>query len=649
MCGIAGIVTTNPSKSSSDPLHRMIESLAHRGPDAQNIWSSSDHRVHLGHRRLSIIDLSAAGNQPMPSHCGRYQLAYNGELYNHLDIRSELEGELNTPNWRGNSDTETLLAAIAHWGFEKALSRFNGMFAIALWDQEQQRLFLARDRLGEKPLYYGWIDDTFLFGSELKALKLHPKWRNDLDQNSLSVFFQYSSIAAPRTAYKNIFKLPPATYVCVSSHSCELNEPTVYWRLPDGDSYNTNSPKPSELRTLSDEEHISRLEISLADSVSRRSIADVPLGAFLSGGIDSSLIVALMQRDSTRKVKTFTIGFQEQEYNEAPYAMQVAKHLSTEHTELYVSEQQALDLVPRLAGIYDEPFADSSQIPTLLLAQMTREHVTVSLSGDGGDELFYGYARYREAERIWKQLHRVPTPLRISMTFLIHKFGHGIVNKIRGGENSTLNKIDQHVRRALKIQPLLASKNFHELYKNMLISMPETVLLAHDTAPINAIPNALEVHEETDPKRWMMRTDMNHYLHDTVLTKVDRATMAYGLESRAPFLDHNLVEYAWSLPNHLKQRNGKGKWILQELLGKYVPKPLFDRPKVGFGVPINHWLRSSLKGWATDLLADDLVKRQGLLDHHSVTSLLNDHLSGKADNSFQLWNLLMFQSWLQEQ
>lgn len=640
MCGIAGFWSGSPTLDGEQHLERMCAAIAHRGPDAQGIWTNSDKTVFLGHRRLAIVDLSDAGLQPMQSHCGRYHVVYNGEIYNHLDIRKQLETD-GAINWRGHSDTETLLQAFTQFGFEKTLNVLNGMFAIALWDTQEKKLFLARDRMGEKPLYYTKFQNTILFASELHAFRGLPNWQADLDATSVDAFLRYSSVPAPLTIYKEVYKLPPAHYLCLSTVSAELPTSQPYWDLPSIAGNGT----ANEL-DLNDTDIIAELQKKLLHTVDSRTLADVPLGSFLSGGIDSSLITALMQSQSMQKVKTFTIGFEEKEYNEAPYAAAISNHLGTEHTELYVNEKQALDLVPRLGNLYDEPFADSSQIPTLLLSSMTARHVKVSLSGDGGDELFYGYSRYPTSLALWNKVSRIPHFIRKPAAGLAHHLSR--LGQSDNAQNSNnLSSLDYQRMRIQALHGAVGSAHFEDAYRNLLALNKQSLVKTTPESP--HIPAAFSKNALTGVENKMMLMDMQYYLPDVVLTKVDRASMAYGLESRAPLLDHQLVEYAWTLPQRVKSRDGISKWALQKILHKYVPRELFERPKMGFGVPIDHWLRGELKEWSNDLLNEQRLKDEGHLDHRLVGKLLHEHRSGKADRHFQLWPVLMFQSWLDNQ
>ncbi len=624
-------------------LRRMNDAIRHRGPDSAGMWSDVSCGIFLGHRRLAILDLSAAGHQPMLSACGRYCMVYNGEIYNHLVIRKELEAIGGASSWRGHSDSETLLAAVSHWGFEDALTRFNGMFAIALWDRRERRLLLARDRMGEKPLYYGNAGGVFLFGSELKALRQHPAWRGEVDRRAVAQYLRFSSVPSPLSIFEGIHKLPPAHWISLESPDDTHAIARPYWDLAEIAARGAAGADEN----IPDRELIDTLEARLLEAVEMRTLSDVPLGAFLSGGIDSSLIVALMQARAREPVKTFTIGFDHAEYNEAHHAKAIAEHLGTQHTELYVDEDQALELIPRLPEMWDEPFADASQIPTSLVARMTRKAVTVSLSGDGGDELFYGYDRYESTKAIWQSLERYPALLRQPAGALANRFAEPLLvmhDCVTGERSPTLRKL---LLRLNGTAALIGSPDFNELYRQMVSVNRKPpmrgALPALAELPAYAHPS-LQQHEDL-----MMYADMRHYMPDTVLTKVDRATMAVGLESRAPLLDHTLVEHAWGLPLHAKLRDGEGKWALRQVLHRHVPRSLVERPKMGFGVPIDHWLRGRLENWADALLDRRRLDEQGLLDSKLVRRLFEQHARGRADNHYQLWGILMLQAWLASQ
>lgn len=619
MCGVAGVLSPSARHSLHDVVTRMTAALHHRGPDDTGTWVDQDRGIALGHKRLSIVDLSPLGHQPMQSANGRYWLIYNGEIYNHQTLRKELESL--GREFRGHSDTEVLIEAIDCWGISEAIRRSNGMFAFAVWDSKEQRLTLARDRIGIKPMYYGWIGDTFLFGSELKALRAHPEFHCEVDRDAIAMLLRHSYIPAPFSIYRGIKKLPPGTTLEISADAkCHEVAPVPYWDMKDIAKQGLIEPFQGSTEDVTNE-----LDRLLRDSVQQRMVADVPLGAFLSGGIDSSLVVALMQSQSSRPVRTFSIGFHEQEFNEAHYAKAVASHLGTDHTEYYVTAQEALDVIPRLPEMFDEPFADSSQIPTYLVSKITREHVTVSLSGDGGDELFGGYNRYAHTERIWKKVSRLPRPLRTLAAAILQ------VGMPWRGED---------VRRLLRTphaQALYGWLNIHWKDAEKIVSgaqSPPTVFEQY--AQWNIRPDFVEQ---------MMHLDTITYLPDDILTKVDRASMAVSLEARVPLLDYRVVEFAWSLPLDMKVHRGQTKYPLRQVLRRYVPDALFERPKVGFGVPIDQWLRGPLRDWAEDLLSEERLKRDGYFEPTRIRNKWQRHLDGSEDWHYHLWDILMFQAW----
>jgi asparagine synthase (glutamine-hydrolysing) len=619
----------------------MIDKLEHRGPDDRGFWTSKSAPVVLGHRRLSILDLSAAGHQPMISPCGRYALVLNGEIYNFKQLRKELEGA-GCP-FRGQSDTEVVLFAVERWGIQGALERFVGMFALAIWDELERRLFLARDRLGEKPLYYGWVNGSFVFASELKALRAIPDWVPELDVDAIGLQMRYSYIAAPHCIYRGISKLEAGSFLEVSvNERASSSKPTPYWNL-DKLVLSERSSPVSRIEVGED------LEALLSDVIGHQMVADVPLGAFLSGGIDSSLVTALMQKQSRSPVKTFSIGFNESEYNEAHHAAAVAKHLGTDHTELYVSAQQARDVIPLLPDIYDEPFSDSSQIPTYLVSQIAREHVTVALSGDGGDEIFGGYNRYLIGNSAWERLRRVPPPLRQFLCAAIEVTNPRAVDYVNAIFRPVLPKRYRYQNLGQKIKKLASSwhhSDANSVYAPMieLWNEPDRLIFGANSLDF------LGSHRSTfnalgDFTEQMMFADTATYLPDDILTKVDRASMAVSLETRVPFLDHRVVEFMWRQPVDLKIRGGETKCLLRDILYRHVPREIIERPKMGFGVPIDHWLRGPLREWAGDLLAEDRLNRQGLFDSRAVQQKWHEHLEGRVSWQYLLWPVLMFQAW----
>lgn len=654
MCGFAGFLVTAQNNSFESVLESMAAAITHRGPDDSGIWIDSDAGVGLTHRRLSIVDLSSTGHQPMRSVSSRYVIVFNGEIYNHLDLRRQLaETNALLADWRGHSDTETLLACVDAWGVETTLKRCIGMFAFALWDREDQCLFLSRDRLGEKPLYYGWQNGTFLFGSELKTLRAHPSFSGEIDRNALTLQMRHNYIPAPYSIYQNICKLTPGTFLRIPVDSKqfsvgELPVSTPYWSL----SKVVNDGQ-HESFSGDDFEAVATLDELLRNSVQQQMVADVPLGAFLSGGIDSSAIVAFMQVQSTLPVKTFSVGFNEGSYNEAEHAKAVAQHLGTEHTELYVSPREAMEVIPRLPVLYDEPFSDSSQIPTFLVSQMTRQHVTVALSGDAGDELFGGYNRYFWANRIWRKISKIPMSLRRLTASGASALSPDMLNFLLGGFMRSLPG---------NLQVTHLSDKLHKLAEIIAASTPEDIylrLVSHWKKPSEIVIGASEPATVlTDHTAWPVLPDFEHrmmyldamsYMPDDILVKVDRAAMSVSLETRVPFLDHRVVEFAWQLPLSMKIRNGQGKWILRQVLYKYVPKALIERPKMGFGVPIDFWLRGPLRDWAENLLDESRLRHEGYLNPSPIRQKWMEHISSKRNWQYYIWDVLMFQAWLESQ
>jgi asparagine synthase (glutamine-hydrolysing) len=625
---------------------KMASVLAHRGPDDEGAWADENAGIALAHRRLSIVDLSPAGHQPMHSHCGRYVIAFNGEIYNFAEIRRNLEQSGQAPAWRGHSDTEVMLAAIAAWGVKTALTRFVGMFAFALWDRENRTLILARDRLGEKPLYYGWQGECFLFGSELKALRTHPAFRADVDRDVLTLFLRHNYIPAPWSIYQGIHKLMPGCCLTLRAGRRETHV-EAYWSLKD-----VAETGQRHFFAGGDEEAINALEQALRRSIQSQMVADVPLGAFLSGGVDSSTVVALMQAQSARPVKTFTIGFREAAYDEARYAKAVARHLGTEHTELYVSPQDALDVIPALPQMYDEPFADSSQIPTFLVSRLARSQVTVSLSGDGGDELFGGYNRYFWASRIWRYLGWVPRNLRLALAVVLTSFAPQSWNALFRGLNPLLPRRLHYANPGDKLHKaaeILAARTPEEIYLNLVSHWkhPAKLVMEGDEPP-TVLSDPTDQATLPDFETRMMYLDAMTYLPDDILVKVDRAAMAVGLETRVPMLDRSVVEFAWRLPLDLKIRAGRGKWLLRQVLYRHVPPSLLERAKMGFGIPIDSWLRGPLKDWGEALIRPERLKHEGFLNPLPVLQKWQEHQAGQRNWSYYLWDVLMFQSWLEK-
>ncbi|WP_026167556.1 asparagine synthase (glutamine-hydrolyzing) [Desulfovibrio oxyclinae] len=623
MCGITGFISSG-SGSDSHCIERMVESLSHRGPDQFGVWNDGAAGVALGHRRLSILDLSPLGRQPMVSACGRYVIVYNGEVYNHLTLRNELHSY----PFKSSSDTETILAAVSAWGVGKAIEKFVGMFAFGLWDKKTRKLTLVRDRLGIKPLYYGIAEDgAWVFGSELKALHRYPAYSPSIDRNALALFFRHNYIPAPYSIYEKTWKLEPGQMVVLGEEEPEV---TRWWDIDAVWREGFDNPWQ-----MSDHDAVNELESLLSDAVGIRMLSDVPLGAFLSGGIDSSTIVALMQKQATSPVKTFSIGFHEAAFNEAKHARAVADHLGTDHTELYVTSGDLLDVVPSMPQCWDEPFADLSQIPTYILSKLTREQVTVSLSGDGGDELFSGYARYFYASK-WDTLTKLPVAFRrIIMGAL--KVSPPSLFKLLGSFGPKLRwRLD-----------LLGMREFCEFYRYILshFKHPDEFVLGAQEWP-TPLTDGNPVM--SDRFAYMALKDLQMYLPGDILTKVDRASMAVGLEARVPLLDHRVVEFAARTPVSSKIRVGEGKWLLRQVLYRHVPQKIVDRPKMGFGVPIEGWMRNELREWCEDMLSPEAIARQGFIDPKMVERMWNEFLGGETDWNYYLWDILMFQSWLEE-
>lgn len=636
MCGIAGFVDLKrqmPQDRLRQIGHAMGERIAHRGPDSWDCWADETVGVSFAHRRLSIIELSPSGAQPMSSSDGRYVVVFNGEIYNFEDLRVWVEAAAGRV-WRGRSDTEVMLEALSLYGIEATLQRCNGMFAIALWDRQEHTLTLARDRIGEKPLYYGLSSDTFLFGSELKAFRAHPSWRGRMDSSVLPSYLRFGYVPAPRTIYEGIWKLPPGTFATVPL--AKLGEPLVpapYWTFP--------KPNPTGMDPV---QAVDELQDLLRASIRRQTVSDVPLGAFLSGGIDSSVVTAMMQEQSSRPVRSFSIGFDDPALNEAPHAKAIATHIGTEHTELYVSARQAMDLAPSLGEIYDEPFADSSQIPTTLLARLVRDHVTVALSGDAGDELFGGYVRYDVLQQFQAFGGGVPEPLRGALAKMIGvvplgplRFVTGLVSK----DIAARVRPDQISR----VQRLLRMESGQTLYRNLMSQISEPGHLISAPERSSLLDNKALWNEIGASGPWAAYTDALTYLPDDILVKVDRASMASSLEVRVPLLDPDIIALASRVDWKTKTHDGQLKWPLKTLLERYVPRSLFDRPKMGFGVPLGAWLRGDLRSWAEEILRSDVGPVAGHLDAVEIQRLWDDHLSGRQDSASALWTILMLKDW----
>ena len=649
MCGIAGFFAPGVNSNWRDQIESMTSVMVHRGPDADGHWFDAEAGVAFGHRRLSIIDLSPEGHQPMSSVSGRYQVCFNGEIYNFDTLRRDLEASGH--RFRGHSDTEVMLAAFEQWGIEGAVKRFIGMFAFALLDRKEHVLYLVRDRLGEKPLYYGWMHDTFLFASELKALRAHPAWQGEIDRDAIAVLMRHNYIPAPYSIYKGIFKLLPGTILTLPLEALSgrrLSNPVPYWSARQVAEAGVEHPF-----TGSDCEAVDELESLLRQSVRQQMVADVPVGAFLSGGIDSATVVALMQTQSSTPAKTFTIGFHEKDYDEAKYANAVADFLGTDHTELYLTPEEAMAVIPKLPSIYDEPFSDSSQIPTLLVSQLARRHVTVSLSGDAGDELFCGYNRYDLGRSLWAKVDHFPAFTRKTIARALRTLPVGVWDGLAGWTAPLLAGYGRRGSvgdKIYKMAEVLDSETADVLYRRIVSHWKETdFLVSNSTELPTAFTDSKIIGGISDLSNRMMLIDILSYLPDDILAKVDRASMAVSLESRVPFLDHRVVEFAWRVPISMKVRNGKGKWLLRQLLYRHLPQELVDRPKMGFGVPIGQWLRGPLRDWAEALLNERRLRDEGFLNPDPIRVKWAEHLSGDRNWQYYLWDVLMFQAWLAQQ
>jgi len=635
MCGIAGVV----GSPDPDALSRMGEALRHRGPDDHGIWIDPGASVGLVHTRLAVLDLTEAGHQPMVSEDGQSVLVFNGEIYNHLELRRELGGEGDRRAWRGHSDTETLLRAFGRWGIERTVKKCRGMFAFAYWDERDKTLTLGRDRLGEKPLYYGVQDDLFYFASDLAALCAHPRFRRKIDHEAIGLYLFAGYIPAPFSIYRGIKKLPAGALLSLRSADRNPVGPAPFWSLAETAAHGRAHP----FRGSEDEavDHINRL---ISSSVQGQMLSDVPLGAFLSGGTDSSLVTAHLQRQSSRPVLTFTIGFQESSHDESSQARAVAEVLGTSHHEHYLSSRQALEMIPELPGIYAEPFSDPSQLPTVLLSQFARKSVTVSLSGDGGDELFCGYSRYHNLAR----LERIPSLARSAMSFALTTLspqGWEAVFSGLGRIFPSLHLIHHAGDKIHKAANILKAGSLEGMYGEFLSRSADGVP-RRDAMGNFLEPLARSGHSLSDPYSRLMAFDALTYLPDDVLCKVDRAAMSVSLETRIPLLDHELVAFAWTLPVSMNLRNGGGKWLLRKALRKFLPQELVDGPKRGFAVPIGDWLRGPLRPWAEDLLNERTLEASQLFDQVPIRAKWREHVAGTRNWHYQLWTILMLQGWL---
>lgn len=647
MCGITGFLDISQNKDQTSfqgIITRMMETIRHRGPDDSGNWMDPHSGIALGFRRLAILDLSPAGHQPMFSADGRYAIVFNGEVYNFNDLRKELVAL--GYSFRGHSDTEIMLASICQWGLQEAVQRFNGMFAFALWDRSERRLTLVRDRLGIKPLYYGWAGRVFIFGSELKALKAHPAFHPDIDRGALALFLRYSYIPAPYTIYTGFRKLLPGTILTLAdAQPGELPDPKPFWSARQ-----VAESGVAHLFEGSDQAAVEELDRLLRVSVRERMVADVPLGAFLSGGIDSSVVVALMQAQSSRPIQTFTVGFHESDYDEAGYARAIARHLGTDHTEIYVTPQETQAVIPHLPTLFDEPFSDSSQIPTFLISELARRHVTVSLSGDGGDELFGGYNRYSWVRKIQKAAGWAPGAFRALGSAALHGVRPAAWESLFSNRLIPSRwRISEAGEKIRKVAEALTANGPKDIYLDLVSHWANSSEVVRGAAELPTLLTQPDTWAQLpDFTAWMMYMDLVTYLPDDILTKVDRASMGNSLESRLPYLDdHRVVEFAWQLPMHMKIRNGKGKWLLRQVLYQYVPKLMLERPKKGFGVPIDAWLKGPLRGWAEALLDGQRLKDENYLNPEPILQKWHEHLTGKQNWQYYLWDILMFQAWFE--
>jgi asparagine synthase (glutamine-hydrolysing) len=641
MCGLAGFISKIPVNNYEEILLNMGKSISHRGPDDFGIWYDENCNVGFSHRRLSILDLSSTGHQPMVSQTNQFIIVFNGEIYNHLELRKNLENDFENISWNGHSDTETILMLFEKRGIVNSIELLIGMFAIVVYDLLNKEIYLFRDRIGEKPIYYGFQGDCFVFASELKPFYKHPNFENVIDKNALALFFKYNYIPCPYSIYKNIFKLEPGSYLIFNIDNFSINK-HIYW---DFEKISIDSSKNKT--NLNYEELKEKLNSLIEDSVNQQMISDVPIGAFLSGGIDSSLIVSVMQKNSKIPINTFTIGFNEEGYNEAEYAKKIADHLNTNHTELYVDSEEAFSLIRHLPTIYDEPFSDSSQIPTYLVSKLAKSKVTVALSGDAGDELFAGYNRYILANNIWPKIKILPLFFRRfifkTCTLLSPQSWENILNFIPIRKLHINNFGDK----LYKFLNIIISENKYQLYDKLVShwDINDGIVLGLDQ---NQIHNKVKFKNLHDVER-MMATDTMSYLPDDILVKVDRAAMANSLETRVPLLSHIIVEFAWKIPMDFKIKNGKTKIILKDILKTYIPDNLVDRPKMGFGIPLDKWLRGPLKDWAASILSYDKIKEEGILNADLIKSKWDEHQSGKRNWQYHLWDVIVFQLWYQNQ
>jgi len=656
MCGVAGFLGNNKSNiDCNEVIHSMTNQLIHRGPDSEGSWIDEENGMALGHRRLAIIDLSEEGGlQPMSSPSGKFIISYNGEIFNHNELRKDLEKHYLFSGWRGSSDTETLLLAFELWGIKESLNKLVGQFAFALWDKEEKELFLARDRFGEKPLYYGWVDELFVFSSELKPISTMEGFSNNISRDSLSLFVRHNYVPTPYSIFENIYKLQPGCLLKIKSQSCEplkgeeifapLNKDKIsierWWSLLEVEENKIKLDNNIDTQNM--------VEESLRDSIKLQAIADVPIGCFLSGGVDSSLISAILQQESDSPINTFTVGFEEEEYSETFFAKKVANHLGTNHTELFVTGEDALKVVPNLSKIYDEPFADASQIPTYLISKLAKESVTVVLSGDAGDELFGGYNRYLYGPLALRISKLLPNGIKKLLFAFISIFPVKLINSI--GEHLPKNlKVSMLGDKLYKLSnKLIDTKNKDELYLNLVSEWePANNPVLGANIPSYFLNRNISKKESEDFQERMMYLDQKTYLTDDILVKVDRASMSVSLETRIPFLDFRLVEISSKLSIENKINGRQGKKVLKDILYKYVPKDLIERPKQGFSVPLDSWLRGPLREWADNLLREERLIEEGFFDAKKIRRYWHEHLSSRHNWEHKLWNILMFQSWME--
>jgi len=648
MCGITGFISEESLDKaySVNILKNMTETLHHRGPNDTGFWCEGERDPFLGHKRLSILDISQAGHQPMESADQRYILVFNGEIYNHFDLRKTLDQSNKSIGWKGSSDTETLLTCLSNWGVTKTLSEVNGMFSFALWDKKERVLTLARDRMGEKPLYYGWLEKTFIFGSEVKALRKHPRFKSEIDRNSLSLLLRHNCIPAPYSIFKGIKKLKPGHLLKISAdnfNKARQTESICYWNLKE-----FISTCQSNRFEGSENEAVDLTESYLKKSIKRQMISDVPLGAFLSGGIDSSTVVALMQEQSSSSIKTFTIGFEESNSNEAEEAKKVAEYLGTDHTEMNLSPKDALAVIPKLPEIYCEPFSDSSQIPTFLVSKLASEKVTVALSGDGGDEIFGGYNRYLLAHSMWSKMKSIPFSIKFLLSLGIRSFSPRNLDKIYNVTKIILPESLQIINAGEKLKKfseVLDIKDNFSFYQHLSSHWPNPSSVLLNSVEPKTLINRAELMPEIDFIHWMMYMDSQTYLPDDILVKTDRAAMANSLETRIPLLDKDLMELSWSFPLSMKIKNGKGKNLLRKVLSRHIPNELVERPKQGFGIPLGDWLKGPLEDWTESLINKKRIEEEGFFDYNVLSNLWKNHKKGAINAPYHLWDILMFQAW----